>query len=168
MSRQAVLDDSWLFAQATAKSGIMGWADNDPYQCRLDAGSLRRNDFALKHILDRIESLSGPQDLITVSGRADENESWLKLRANIYQRPLALLGSMEPTALGAMILAVVGIGTFNNLDEAVHSIANIERVLAQEKELALVYRRAYELYSRAQDAMHTYWQAAGRNAVDNN
>jgi sugar (pentulose or hexulose) kinase len=114
--------------------------------------------YALKHILDRIESLVGVQDLITVSAREYENEPWLKLRANIYERPLALLRSTEPTALGAMILASVGIGLFDSLEEAVQNIAGIDRLLTPERETAPLYRRSYGNYQRALDTLQTYWR----------
>ena len=114
--------------------------------------------YALKHILDRIESLVGVQDLITVSAREYENEPWLKLRANIYERPLALLRSTEPTALGAMILAAVGIGLFDSLEEAVQNIAGTDRTLSPETETAPFYRRCYGNYQRALDTLQTYWR----------
>ena len=114
--------------------------------------------YALKHILDRIESLIGMQDLITVSAREYENQPWLKLRANIYEKPLALLRSTEPTALGAMILASVGIGLFDSLDVAVQNIASIDYVLTPQIETASIYRRSFGNYQRALDTLQTYWR----------
>ena len=113
--------------------------------------------YALKHILDRIESLVGVQDLITVSAREYENAPWLRLRANIYERPLALLRSTEPTGLGAMILAAVGIGFFASLQDAVENIAAVDRTLMPETETAPYYRRSYGNYRHALDTLQSYW-----------
>jgi xylulokinase len=115
--------------------------------------------YALKHILDRIESLVGEQRLITVASRGDD-EHWLKLRADIYARPLGLIRSTEPTALGAMILALTGIGACADLPQAVKTTTHIDQLLIPEKKRTLVYQRPYSLYKLARETVAAYWSQA--------
>jgi len=117
--------------------------------------------FALRQIFDRIESLAGPQEMLTVSAREDESEAWLQLRANIYERPLGLIQSTEPTALGAMILAAVGLNIYTDLGSAVENTARIDQILLPNQENSPSYRRDYFLYQQAQSVLSSYWQVAG-------
>jgi xylulokinase len=117
--------------------------------------------FALRQIFDRIESLAGQQELLTVSAREDESEAWLQLRANIYERPLGLIQSTEPTALGAMILAAVGLNIYTDLGSAVENTARIDQILIPNQENSPSYRRDYFLYQQAQSILSSYWQVAG-------
>ncbi|NLE45269.1 MAG: hypothetical protein GX620_11155 [Chloroflexi bacterium] len=108
--------------------------------------------FSLKRVLDRLEALVGPQQQITVSGREGDDEGWVNLRANVYNRPLGLLTSPEPTALGAMMLATVGIGVYNGLDEAVACVTGVERLIEPDSALARDYARLYHRYCTASEA----------------
>jgi xylulokinase len=124
--------------------------------------------FSLKHILERIELLAGVQEIISISGRLDENEAWLKLRANIYDRPLGLTQSTEPTALGAMILAAVGIGLYPDLGTAVAQTTTVDRCINPESVLAEAYAQSYALYSRALTMLTPYWTYANPMSRENN
>ena len=108
--------------------------------------------FSLKNVLDRIEGLAGPQKRITVGARELANPGWSKLRATIYQRQLAVLNTEEPTALGAMILAAVGIGVYANLAEAVRAVTGLSGRVEPSPDTAEDYQRLYELYLDAADS----------------
>jgi xylulokinase len=114
--------------------------------------------FALKHILDSIESLVGLQEIITVSERQEESLGWLRLRGNVYGRPLGLIQTTEPTALGAMQLASVGIGLFKDLGEAVERTTRIERSINPTDSAVLAYEKNYERYRQIRSVMAEYWQ----------
>lgn len=109
--------------------------------------------FSLKQVLERIENLVGPQPRITVSGREEKDEQWLSLRATIYNRPLALLRTSEPTALGAMIVGAVGTGMYGTLSEAVEAATHIERIIEPQPELAEQYEQLYTLYRESAETV---------------
>jgi xylulokinase len=118
--------------------------------------------FSLKNVLDRIEVLAGRQNRITVGARELANPGWSGLRATIYQRPLAVLNTEEPTALGAMILAAVGIGVYPNLAEAVKTVTGSKARVEPSPEATEEYQRLYELYldaAGAQRNLMLQWQA---------
>jgi xylulokinase len=109
--------------------------------------------FSLKSVLDRIESLVGPQAQITVSGREVVNERWLALRAGVYGRPLALLKTSDPTALGAMILGAVGVGLYGSLAEAVQHVTGSKGLIEPQAGLIGDYEQLYDLYRAASEAI---------------
>lgn len=123
--------------------------------------------FSLKHILERIEALAGVQEMISISGRLDEDKNWLKLRADIYDRPLGLIQSTDPTALGAMILAAVGIGLYPDLSVAVEKTTTVDRCIKPNRLLVEAYMHSYELYSRALNMLMPYWTYANPMSRDN-
>ena len=109
--------------------------------------------FSLKSVLERIECLVGCQAQITVSGREIVNDRWLALRASIYGRPLALLKTGEPTALGAMILGAVGVGMYGSLADALQGVTGSEGLIEPQADLACDYEQLYDLYRAACEAM---------------
>jgi len=109
--------------------------------------------FSLKSVLGRIESLVGPQRQITVSARETSDHRWMALRASIYGRPLVLLETSEPTALGAMIVAAVGVGIYQSLSEAAQCVTGSQRIIEPETDLAVDYARLYRLYRRTTEMM---------------
>jgi len=122
--------------------------------------------FALRHILERIEAMVGVQEIISVSSQVDENENWLKLRANIYNRPLGLTKTTDPTALGAMILATVGIGIYRDLCDAVQKTTKMSHRIEPEEKISRAYDHAYSLYRRVQEVMAPYWEYVSAKSSD--
>jgi xylulokinase len=113
--------------------------------------------FSLKNVLDRVESLIGPQEQIMVAdGQVDA--PWRQLRADIYQRPLACINTGEPTALGAMIVAAVGIGAYDSVAAAVRRVTGVTRRVEPDSNAASHYRQIYRLYCAAQDTLRPLMQ----------
>lgn len=113
--------------------------------------------YALKSVLERIEELVGEQRLITVAARPNDNPDWLHLRANVYERPLGLLRTSEPTALGAMILAAVGIGQYRNLGEAVQRVSGLESIVEPDSDVQTTYRQLYAMFQQLSAALLPVW-----------
>jgi xylulokinase len=117
--------------------------------------------FSLKSVLERIESLAGRQGQITVGGRETDKERCLTLRASIYERPLLLLNTDEPTALGAMIVAGVGVGMYDNVTEAVRQVTGVEQIIKPDLNLAQDYKQLYRFYHAAEDRLRSLMQQWG-------
>jgi len=105
--------------------------------------------FSLKHVLEKIEEVAGPLGSILVMGDPEAELLWLTLRASIYDRPLQLVQSAEPTSLGAMILGGLCIGLFDNLEEAVGATVSMNGLIPPEKDVAESYVPLYDLYKKA-------------------
>lgn len=122
------------------------------------SGDLRRAvfegiAFSLNSVLERIERLVGRQAEIAVSGRESPDDLWLETRASIYDRPLGLLETSEPTALGAMILGAVGTGFYGSLADACRQLTGGRALIEPRDDLVRDYHRLYTLYRSASDTV---------------
>jgi xylulokinase len=119
----------------------------------------------VRAILARVEGLLGAGTPITVSAGRSADPRWLKVRADIYGRLLAVLETPEPTALGILTLALVALGVDQGVAAAVRRVVRttnrVEPGLAGDG----IARRvaAYELLS---SSLQSAWPvlAIGRRA----
>ncbi|MCL4459218.1 MAG: FGGY family carbohydrate kinase [Chloroflexi bacterium] len=102
--------------------------------------------FSLNHILEAILDAGLSPKGIVVTGTFARDPAWASLRANVYGKALLFPQSSEPTALGAMILAGVGIGLFANVAEGVRRTITIEKSINPKGELIAPYIQLYSLY----------------------
>jgi xylulokinase len=121
---------------------------------------------ALNSILKRIESLIGVQDHVLVGDRDTDNLEWLQLRADLYGRPLGLLVTSEPTALGAMILGAVGASMYQSLQEATSRICDVKQCLEPELSSRAFLEQQYKTYEQLQAALYPVWQTLSNGTGD--
>jgi len=105
--------------------------------------------FSLKQILEKIEEVSGPSVSIMVMADLEPDLLWLTLRSSIYDKPLRLIQSADPTSLGAMILGGLCVGLFDNLKEAVGATVSMSGSILPDKDVAKGYAPLYDLYKKA-------------------
>ena len=83
----------------------------------------------IRAILARTEELVGVGGPITVSAGESANPGWLQLRADVYGRPLAVLETSEPTALGLLTLATAALGVDESPAAAVRRIVRTRELV---------------------------------------
>lgn len=113
--------------------------------------------YALNSILRRIDALIGRQERVVVVQRASDNASWLQLRANTYGRPIGVLNTQEPTALGAMILGAVGTAVYPDLEEAVATVSGVASQLEPDSASQALLAGRYDVYEELQTALQPVW-----------
>ncbi len=102
--------------------------------------------FSLRHVMERIEEMAMPLTSIAVPHRLEDNVSWLRLRATIYNRRLRVIANPEPTSLGAMVVAGLGIGLFNDLRAGVESVVSVQDWVLPDTEVIEDYSHLHKLY----------------------
>lgn len=100
--------------------------------------------FALRHILEAIEAAELSVD--AVAAAEEDPLDWTRIRASIYNRTMVLADVQDPTALGAMILAGVAIGAFEDPWQAAKEIVKIARVIEPVEELVEHFCELYQTY----------------------
>jgi len=105
--------------------------------------------FSLRQVMEKIEELAMPLTSIAVIDSSEDSASWLGLRASIYNRKLRLIANPEPTSLGAMVVAGLGIGLFSSLRAGVESVVSVRDSVLADTHLVEDYSRLYELYREA-------------------
>lgn len=105
--------------------------------------------FSLKNCLDLIEGMDVKISEIRVSGGGAESSVWRQILADVFQYQLTTIKASEGGALGVAILAGVGVGIYDSVEEACKKIVKGNLKVQQNLDLKDVYLKAYEKYNSA-------------------
>ncbi len=84
-----------------------------------------------------------PEELIFAGG-ASKSPLWSQILADVTGKPVKVPAVKEATALGAAILAGVGVGLYASLEEAVERTVKWDRVYRPDTCVKAVYEELYE------------------------
>lgn len=105
-------------------------------------------------------------DRICVVGGSGKNRVWQQIKADILQLPIEICVESEATALGAAMLAGVGIGVFKDMRDASEKIAVGNEQLTHNPANKEAYDALYEIYKEAcnvttgiSEKLHDYKQS---------
>lgn len=112
--------------------------------------------YALKDSLDILEEMGITSEQIIASGGASASPVWLQIQADIFSKEIRVCKEKEQACLGACILAGVGTGLFENLEEGCKGFVNYEeQVYVPQPEAVKVYqagqKKFRELYEWNKD-----------------
>lgn len=105
--------------------------------------------FSLKNCLDLIEGMKVNIDEIRVSGGGAESTIWRQILADVFQYPLTTVKASEGPALGVAILAGVGAGIYDSVEDACNKIIKGNSKVIPNLELKEVYEKVYQKYNSA-------------------
>ena len=105
--------------------------------------------FSLKNCLDIIEDMKVDITEVRVSGGGAESPTWKQILSDIFQYSLTTVKASEGPALGVAILAGVGAGIYESVEDACDKIVNgnDSDKVNPNKELAKVYEDVYKVYN---------------------
>lgn len=102
--------------------------------------------YSLKHNLDIAESAGAHvKELLAVGGCAN-SALWMQIKSDITGKSLAVPFSDTATTLGAALLAGVGVGMYENFEDAVAQTVKITRKYEPNTENHEIYMKNYETY----------------------
>jgi len=105
--------------------------------------------FALRQVLDLMIELGASVKRIVASGGATNHPLWLQLQADIFNQPIHLTQTSEAAAVGAALLAGIGVGVYADAESAFHQVARWrDEIVQPEPQNIAVYASAYEAYQR--------------------
>jgi xylulokinase len=117
--------------------------------------------FAVADIVERLAALGLGGDTVRVVGGGARDRTWLQIKADVTERRLELLCEPEATALGAALLAAVGIGWFPDLQAASAAALRLDPVPVEpDPGRAAQYRAARAETRAAFDALEPLAGAA--------
>jgi len=112
--------------------------------------------FSLKNCLDIIEDMNIEIDDIRISGGGAESKVWREILADILQYELTTIKASEGPALGVAILAGVGVGIYESVEEACEKIINGSNNKVYPNEtLNSIYSERYKVYNSGYDKIKT-------------
>ncbi|HEY0294008.1 MAG TPA: FGGY-family carbohydrate kinase [Bordetella sp.] len=110
--------------------------------------------FLNRIVLERGEQAAGsPVSEIHFGGGAAANPVWCQVKADVCERPLVVGAQAQPGIVGAAAVAWTGLGRYASLDAAQQALARPSRRHEPDAARSAAYRRLFELYRRAEDAL---------------
>ena len=114
--------------------------------------------FQLKHALQILVEATGIDVKgIRVVGGGAKNLLWNQIRADVTGLPVTITEQQEYTALGAALVAWIGIGRYRSLKDARESIFSQEKVFEPSANQRL-YKNAFGRYMNALESLRGYYQ----------
>jgi len=101
--------------------------------------------FYLKENLDQLPPEMGINEF-RAAGGGSKSDIWVQLTADILEKPCFRTKEAEAGALGAAILAAVGLGVFKDIPQAVESMVVTGRGFYPESARSELYKPNYEKY----------------------
>jgi xylulokinase len=112
-------------------------------------------DYAFLDMLKALELGAGQKaGKITAIGGGTRNEFWMQNKADISGCPVFTLEIEEATALGAAMLAGVGVGVYKNLSEAIQRVHKPGNLFEPNIKLVSFYTELFEIYREIYPALH--------------
>ncbi len=136
-----------------AARGVVAGLSLNHGRAHLYRALLEGNTYALRDIVDRLDEMGigGPE--IRVVGGGARSPFWLQMKADVTGRTVRTLATDEATALGAAMLAAVGGGLVDDLDDAVARCVRLgERTYEPARDTSVAYEDAYRRYRALFDA----------------
>ena len=109
--------------------------------------------FSLRDSLEIFKELGVPIEKIRLGGGGAKSKLWRQIQADVYGQPLEILEADEGAAFGAAILAGVGAGAWESVDEASDKTIRVLERVEPNKDAADALNRNYESYKLLYSAL---------------
>jgi xylulokinase len=114
--------------------------------------------YMLRAIIELIEEAHINVKEIISSGGASKNILWNQIKADVLGKRIVTLKNQDSGCLGAAILAGVGLGIFNSIQEACNAIIKKDRCFEPVENNKLVYDNYYLLYKEIYNNLKPVFQ----------
>jgi xylulokinase len=102
--------------------------------------------FSLKDSLTIFHELNIPVERIRVGGGGSRSRLWRQIQADVFGRAVEVVAAEEGAAFGAAILAGVGAGNWQSVDEACGELVRVTLEVQPNPEHSAVLEGAYQSY----------------------
>jgi len=123
---------------------------------------LEASAYAVRDITDQMRKIGLPIRQIQVVGGGARSWLWRQIKADVTGLPVALPQTIETTALGAAMLALVGVGLYTSLEEVSQQAVHIVEVRDPHPETQACYEEFYQLYRATYQALLPVFDQAAR------
>lgn len=102
--------------------------------------------FSLRQVLDVFKTLEVDPEQIVISGGGARSDLWCQMTADIFQTPVSRLIVQEQSAVGAIILAGLGMGYYRDAAEACQTFVQYEPPVMPQLKTEPVYSELYQRF----------------------
>ena len=109
--------------------------------------------FGTRAILDSFKRAGYTSDEITVGGGATASQLFLQIHADTAALPVRVPESADAPSTGSAVLAAVGAGQFDTIDEGINTMVKPGRTIEPIADNVVVYEAIYEKYLKLYPAL---------------
>lgn len=102
--------------------------------------------FSLRDSLEIFEELGASITSVRLGGGGAKSPLWRQIQADVYGKPVELLEAEEGAAFGAALLAGVGAGVWNSVDEACAATIRVADTTTPNDASRIALNKNYEAY----------------------
>ena len=117
---------------------------------------------ALREGLDAARSLGISVTRVRLAGGANRHPLWARIQADVFGLPVELGAPEDASALGAALLATVGVGAFPSLAAASHLISSTDRTLDPDPAAVERYAELARIHSHLSSRLHSTFDTLAR------
>jgi xylulokinase len=114
------------------------------------------NAYIIRHIFDVQENSDEITEILTVGGGA-KSPLWREIIANVTGKVVLAPRIFEAASVGIAILASVGIGVLNNIQETTNAWVHIADRIEPDPALTQEYEKSYRLYRDLDTALQKFY-----------
>ena len=107
--------------------------------------------YGLRDSLEILKDMQIPINEMRITGGGVRNELWVEILASIFNQELNIVEASDGPAYGASILAAVGCGLYNSVEEACKELIKVSKTVKPNEEDAKVYERYYNVFKNVYD-----------------
>ena len=107
--------------------------------------------FSFRDILNIYDQHGQDFDTVVAIGGGAKSEFWLQLQANIFNKKVVSLTNEQGPGLGAAMLAAVGLGWFDSLQDCAKKFVHFGKTYEPQPEIVAKYNALYKIYHRVYD-----------------
>ncbi|WP_069999757.1 xylulokinase [Cellulosilyticum sp. I15G10I2] len=104
--------------------------------------------YGLRDSLEILKDMQIPIHEMRITGGGVRNELWVEILASIFNYELNIVEASEGPAYGASVLAAVGCGLFNSVEEACRELIKVSKIIKPCEEDAKVYDKYYQVFKK--------------------
>lgn len=110
--------------------------------------------FSLKDVLELLENTKGLNlnSIVSVGGGA-KSVTWLQMQSDVFNKHVLSLKEEQGPALGAAIIAMVGLKWYDNFDDAFKKMISIKKEYVPNKRTIEEYDEAYHRFKKIYTAI---------------
>ena len=108
---------------------------------------LESNSYAVKGNMEQLEEISGTKfEYIKFCGGNSKSDLWMQIQADVIGIPVEIPETRDGTAIGTAILATVGSGYYESIDDAVSKMVKFRESVIPNEQSHHEYLKRYQIW----------------------
>lgn len=140
------------YMDAHAKGAIIN-LDLSTSRYEIYQATLESLCYEMKLSLDQLEKAGVHIKKMYASGGGSKNDTWLQMKANIFNVPIYQLESIDTGTLGSAIVVGTTLKLFSSYEDGMNKLVRVKKVFYPEKEQQEMYERIYQTYQKLYESV---------------